>query len=105
MGMWLTSTGHDLRHFILPVIVKQLVGLIDDSEANAVEREQVGLAHEVDETTGGGDEDITTLAKLDHLLSHRSTTIGHTGTKHGAIAQTTSFIEDLATELTSGSDD
>jgi hypothetical protein len=102
---WLTTSTHDDSHLFFPVVVQKLISLIDDGVANTVEREQVGTTHEVQEATRSSDENVTALAKLDHLLTHRTTTVSNARTKHRAIAETTSFVEDLAAELTSRSDD
>ena len=71
---------------------------------NTVQGEDVRFAHDVDETTRSSNENVTTFLELSDLLTDWTTTICNAGTKHGAIAQTTSLIEDLCAKLTSGSD-
>jgi hypothetical protein len=66
-------------------------------------RQDVGLAHDIDESTRSGNEDVATLVELSNLFTDRATAICDAGTKHGPIAQTTSLIEDLAAELASRS--
>jgi hypothetical protein len=59
----------------------------------------------VDKSTRGSDEDVTTFGEFLTLLTHGTTAIGNARTKHRAVAKTTSFIEDLTTQLTSWCDD
>lgn len=65
----------------------------------------MSLFHEIKKTAGSGNQDIASFLKLLTLEARRSTTIGDTRTQHGAIAQTTRFIEDLSCQFPSGADD
>jgi hypothetical protein len=65
----------------------------------------VRLRHDVEKATWSGDEKVATLEQLGQLLTNWSTTICHARAKHGSIAETSSFIEDLAAELSSRSND
>jgi hypothetical protein len=62
-------------------------------------------ADEIDETTRGTDQDITTLTKLGNLFAQRTTTIHNARTKHGTVAESTGFIEDLSGKFSAGADD
>ena len=61
--------------------------------------------HDVNETTRSGNEDVATFSQFSHLLTHGTTAVCNAGTQHRSIAQTSSFVEDLAAELTSRSND
>ena len=62
------------------------------------------LGHDVEQTTWSGDEKVTPLLELGDLLTDRPTAVCYTGSQHGAVAESASFVEDLTTELTSGCD-
>jgi hypothetical protein len=85
--------------------VKHLIGLVDHNELDALERENTATLEEVDETSGSTDKNVTTLAELETLGHGIGTTVDHTRTKHGPVTETTTFIEDLSSQLTGGSDD
>ena len=99
------TARQDLAHFFLPIIMKHLVSLVNDEESAAVHGQKVGSGHEVDETTRSSDEDVTTFLEFVHLLAHRTATICNAWAKHGAIAESTTLIEDLAAQLSSRCDD
>jgi hypothetical protein len=98
-GVRLTTTRHDLCHLFLPIIVQHFVSLIDDGVSNAGKRQDVGLRHKVEETTGSSNEDVAAFHQLILLFANWCTTVGDAGAKHGSIAQTASLIEDLAAKL------
>lgn len=100
-----TTTTHDVFHLLLPVILKQLIGLIDDGEANTTEGETVATTHDVTKATRSSDEKIATLGELVQLITHGSTTVSDARAKHGAIAETTSLVEDLTAQFTGGGND
>lgn len=68
---------------------------------DAAKRENVRLLHKVQQPSWSSDEDITTLLKLLSLVTSGSTTVSDTRTQHGAITQTTGFVEDLCGQLAS----
>lgn len=72
---------------------------------NARQRKNLRTTHEVEQATRSSDEKITTASELIDLITNGSTAISDTWAQHGSIAQPTSFIKDLAAELTGGSDD
>lgn len=61
--------------------------------------------HEVLETPRRGNQNIAALAEFHDLLRDGSTAIHHTRAKHGAIAESSSFVEDLSGKLTGRSND
>ena len=99
------AASHDLPHLLFPVVVQHLVSFVNDGEANSRQGQNVRSRHDVNEATRSSNENIATFSQLGHLLTHGTTAIGHARTKHGAIAEATSFVKDLAAELTCRSDD
>lgn len=59
------------------------------------------LTHEVDNTTGRSDKDVTTPLELFTLEAGGCAAVNDTGTHHGAIAEASSIIEDLGCKLSS----
>jgi hypothetical protein len=103
--MPLTAATHDLAHLFTPIIVKHLVSFVNDGEADTCQREEFRSTHEVDQATWGCNEDVTTARELGRLFTEGGTTIGDAGAKHGAVAETARFIENLAAQLPSWRDD
>src|SRR5947209_26195 len=62
----------------------------------------MGHGHEVEQTSWRSNENVTSALKFVLLLSLWCTAVRDARSKHGAIAETTSFIEDLGAQLTSG---
>jgi hypothetical protein len=98
-----TSSRHDLLEIVTPIIMKQLISLINDGEAvrskrivnmkagkrnepNTVEGQDVRLVHEVLETSRSSDENVTSLLELITLLTDRTTTIDDTWPQHRTVA-------------------
>ena len=75
----------------------KLVAVVLFDLLEATEGEQIVVLHEVHEATGGGDEDVASHLELLVLALGGSTTIDDARTQHGAVAQTTSLVEDLKT--------
>jgi hypothetical protein len=73
--------------------VNKLVAVVLFDLLEAAEGEQVVVLHEVHEATGGGDEDVATHLELLALALGRSATIDDARTQHGAVAQTTSLLD------------
>jgi hypothetical protein len=67
--------------------------------------QQVDVAHEVHQAARRSDEDIAAHLELLALIPRRGTTVDDTGAQHGAVAQATGLIEDLAGKLASRADD
>ena len=65
----------------------------------------MGLRHEVKQTARSCNKNIAAFGKFGSLITGRTSTIRNTGAEHRAVAETTSFIEDLAAELTSRGND
>ncbi len=63
------------------------------------------LGHDIKKTARSCDKEVTPFLKLSNLLTNWTTAICNAGSQHGAIAESPSLVEDLATELTSRSDD
>jgi hypothetical protein len=95
----------DTANLRLESHVKHLIGLVDHDELDALEREDATTLEEVDETSGSTDKNVTALAELETLGHGIGTTVDHARTKHGPITETTTFIEDLSSQLTGGSND
>lgn len=74
---------------------RAIVNLLDTTHG-----ENAWAIHEITETTWCRDQDVTTLAKLLQVVLHRDTTVGASGAKHRAIAETTSLVEDLLGKFT-----
>lgn len=64
----------------------------------------MGLTHEINDATGGADENITSFLKLLPLETSRCTAVNNTGAQHGAVAQAASIVEDLRGQLASWTD-
>lgn len=62
--------------------------------------QEIPALHEVLQSTRGSHQNITTFTDVVHLLTSGRATVDNAWTKHCAIAQTTSFIEDLNCKLT-----
>ena len=62
----------------------------------------MGLVHEIHESSRSADEDIASFLELISLVTHRSSTIHHTGAKHRTIAQTAGLVEYLGRKLSGG---
>lgn len=75
-----------------------------DHLLDAAQGENVRLVHEIDNATGGANQDVAALLKLLALKTRGSTTIGDARTKHRAVAETTGLVKDLGGQLTSGAD-
>jgi hypothetical protein len=71
----------------------------------AIERQEIELRHEVKQSSRSGNENIAPHLELLSLQPGGGTTIDDAWTKHGAVAQSTSFIEDLACKLTGWAND
>lgn len=61
----------------------------------------MSLPHEIKKATGSSNEDVTSFLELISLKSGRGTSIHNARAKHGTVTETTSFIEDLGSQLTS----
>lgn len=85
--------------------MQHLISLIDDHVLETLESQESRTAHEVNQTTGSGNEQIATLRKQRDLLTKRATTVDDTGTKHGTITKASSLIKDLGGKLSVGADD
>lgn len=57
--------------------------------------------HEIADTTWCGNEDVTALSEFLQVVLDWNTAVGTGWAKHGTVAETASFIEDLLRELTS----
>ena len=68
-------------------------------------RQNVRLLHEVHEAAWGADQDVATLSKLLDVVAKGNAAIAADGAQHGAVAETTSHVKNLLSELTSGTDD
>lgn len=96
-----TGAREKLLHSLLPSGRKKFVCLVDNSELEATEREQVEILHEVHQATRSGDEDVAAHLQLLALVTSRGTTVDYTWAQHSTVAQTTSLIKDLAGQLAS----
>ena len=76
------AASHYLPHLFFPIIVQHLIGLVDDSEANSRQGQNVRSRHDVNEATRSSNENIATFSQLGHLLTHGTTTVGNAGAKH-----------------------
>lgn len=101
-GNQYTGSGEELVHSLFPARREELISLVDDGELETTEREQVQVLHEVHETTGGRNQDVAAHLQLLTLVTGRSTTVDHARTQHRAVAQTACFVEDLASQLSGG---
>lgn len=104
-GMRLTTALKNLGQFLGPVLVEQLVGLVDDCVLDAAHGDDIRLIHERAHTSGGGDENVAALAEIAHLLAHRVATVGGAWTEHGLVAHAARLIENLNRQLARGDDD
>lgn len=94
-----------LLHSLLPTAREELVGFVEDSELETSERQQVHVLHEVHQTSRSGNEDVAPHLELLALVPAGGAAVDDARAQHGAIAETTSLIEDLARQLASGADD
>lgn len=101
----LTTAGEDLVELLLPVIVKHLVGFINDHVLDAAQRQDVRTLHHVDQTARRGDENITALLQLINLVAHRSASIDDARSEHGTVAKLSGLVEDLNCEFSSRNHD
>lgn len=101
----LTATTKDLVEVFLPVIVKHLIGLIDDHEFQATERQVVRPIHKVNQSARGRNQDIATKSQLVHLVADGTATVDHAWTKHASVAKLAGFHENLNGQLAGGNDD
>jgi len=102
--------------------VKHLVGLIDNGKSrqgisnehvkmsepdllDPTHREDVRPVHEIDKATGRGDQDVATLAKFLNVVAKRNAAVAADGTEHRTVAEATSLVEDLLSELASRTHD
>jgi hypothetical protein len=66
---------------------------------------KMGTLHEIHETARRCNQDVTAFTKFVHLFRTGSTTVNDAWAKHGAITETTGFVEDLRGKLSSRRDD
>jgi hypothetical protein len=59
-----TTTTHEHLHLLLPVTLKHLISLVDDSELDALHGQDVGSGHEIHKTARRADEEVTASSKL-----------------------------------------
>lgn len=71
---------------------------------DTVHGEHLGLVHQVAKTTRGADENVAALAKLLDVHTLGVAAVSDTWAQHGAVAETTSLVEDLNRKLASGDD-
>lgn len=83
--------------------MKDLVELEDSLEAAQGQRARL-RGHDVLQATGSPNEDITSETEIGKLVSTRTTTVEKARTQHATVAQATTFIEDLDSELASWAD-
>lgn len=98
----LTTTTENLVKVLLPVIMKHLVGLIDDHVPKAAKSEHLRPVDEVQQTARGRDKDVTSLAELVDLVAEGATAVDNTGSEHATVAKLAGLHEDLDGKLASG---
>lgn len=96
-----TGTREKLLHDFLPARGKELVCLIDDSELEATEGQQIEVLHEVHKATRSGNENVTAHLERFTLAARRRSTVYHTRAQHRTVTQTTSLVKDLAGQFSS----
>ena len=102
MGV-LTATEEDLVDVLFPV--EHLIGLVDDHVLEATKSQNARAVDEINQTAGGSNEDIATLAEEPDLISDGSATVDDAWTQHGTIAKLAGLVEDLDSKFTGGNDD
>src|ERR1700712_3725578 len=79
--------------------MKHLVSFIDDGVPETGKGQEFRSTHEVEEPTRRCNEDVTATVELRSLVTDGGATISNAGAKHGAVAETTCLVEDLAAKL------
>jgi hypothetical protein len=78
---------------------------VEDHDFDGVDLEGGGVAHEIDETTGGGDDDVWALLELFLLLARVETTDGLAECDVGESCELLCDAETLKSQFTSGHED
>lgn len=89
----------------LPIVMKHLIGFINDHIADTAQRQDLRAIHEVNQTAGGGDEDVAALRDLLHLFPHRAAAVDDARAQHRAITEFAGLVEDLNGQLAAWTDD
>jgi hypothetical protein len=82
--------------------VQHAIGLIQNEVLDVLEGDTASL-DQIDETTGGSDEQIAATLDLAKLGANVGTTVHDTGANPGAVGELAGLIENLGDQLTSGS--
>lgn len=77
-----TAALKDLGDLLAPVLVKHLIGLVDDGVLDARHGNQVRLVHQIAKTTRGSNQDVTALGEIKDLLTHRVATVSGAWAQH-----------------------
>lgn len=83
-----------------PVILKHLVGFVQNEILQTAETHDMRLVNKFDEPTRSSDQDITASIEQVNLLSSGHPSVHNAGTKHGTIGELPSLIEDLNGQFT-----
>ena len=97
----LLDDGPDLG---LETHVQHSVGLVEDEVLDVGQRD-LATVHEVDETTGGSGEQITTTLDLTELVANLGTSVDDGGADPGSVGKPSGLFVDLRDELSGGSQD
>ena len=84
--------------------VKHAIGFVQDKVLDELKRYAATL-DEIDKTTGGSNEQVTTTLDLSELRSDVGTSIYDTGPNPGAVGELSGLFVDLRDQLTSGCQD
>lgn len=82
--------------------VQHAISLIENEVLDVLERDTATL-NQVDETTGGSNEQIAATLDLAQLRANVGTTVHDTGADPRAVGELAGLVEDLRDQLTSGS--
>lgn len=100
-----TTTLENRVHLLGPVLIQHLIGLVNDRVLDTAHGQDVGVAHEVNQATGSGDEDVTALAQILDLLAHWVAAVSSAWTQHALVTHLARLVEDLDRQLAGGNDD
>ena len=78
---------------------------MEENSLDAIHTEHAGTVHAVNDATRRSNENVAALLKLGKLYTHWTAAVHNTWTKHAAVGETTSLVEDLGSQLTGRSND
>jgi hypothetical protein len=97
-------TLYDAANLRLETHVQHTIGLVENQVLNVNQRDAATL-DQVNQTTGGSDQEIAATLDLTELRANIGTTVDNTGANPRAVSELAGFVKDLRNKLTSGGED